>query len=67
MRRNVAATEAVGAATEAMGAAATALGKGGLRNCQENDKHAKRCPHISSASRDGKGGAATNTPEARVF
>src|SRR5476649_918498 len=45
-------------ATEAAAAAATALGKGGLRNDQKNDEHAKRCPHVSSASQDGKGSAA---------
>src|SRR5476649_338277 len=64
MGGNVSATEAAAAAAAAT---TTALGKGGLRNHQENDEHAKRCPHVSSASDNGKGSAAENAPEARVF
>jgi hypothetical protein len=53
-------------ATEAAGAAATTLRKNGLRNDQESDEHAQRCPHVSSAIHDRKGSAAWNALEARV-
>jgi hypothetical protein len=61
VRWNVTATEsttAAGMATTSAGMATTAaLGKGRLRNHQENDERAERCPHNSSASRNGKGSA----------
>ena len=41
-----------------MTATAAALSERGLRNEQQNDQRAEKCPHVSSASEDGKGGAA---------
>jgi hypothetical protein len=37
---------------------AAALSERGLRNEQQNDQRAERCPHVASASEDGKGSAA---------